>query len=152
MRKHCRRRHYALVNPISLAIAGASMTAEADLDKLRMRELSAIACFAKGAATPSDFRDVCDMLNLCETMAEQGIGPEARAAVDAAQTALLAAKERHDTHGRLAIDGPGLMALRELYSWHDAQRTAIDRSTYERAIQRATNKIRSASPSVRVLT
>ena len=46
MRKQCRRRHYALTNPIALAIAGACVTDDGRLDKLQLRELSAIDAFA----------------------------------------------------------------------------------------------------------
>lgn len=152
MKKLCIRKHYPLVNVVSLAISGATITRESDLDQLRMRELSAIECFAKGVAGPHDFRDIADMLNLSETMAEQGIEPEAKEAVQTAQSALLAAKARFDAGGSLTLTAAGLTALRALYGWHDAQRTAIDRRTYEAAIAKTRNRIRSAHPSVRVLT
>jgi hypothetical protein len=150
-RKRCIRRHYALMNPIGLAIAGATISSEQDLDLLRMRELSAVDTFSKGAATPQDFRDVCDMLNLAETMGQSGIGPEALPVCAAVQAELLAAKARYESTGRMGLTGPGLRALRQLYDLHDQQRTAVDRSTYERAIAKTRNKIRSAHPGVKVL-
>ena len=76
-RKKCRRKVWALIDPIAHAIAGAAITDTASLDKLRMLELSAIEAFAKGRATPDDWRALADMLNVCETMARDGIGPEA---------------------------------------------------------------------------
>ena len=36
-RKQCRRRHYALMNPISMSIAGAAITTERDLVKTSNR-------------------------------------------------------------------------------------------------------------------
>lgn len=150
-RKICRRRHYALINPIGLAIAGATITTEGDLDKLRLRELSAIESFAKGVATPSEFRDLCDLLNLAETLGGLGIGPEALPVCAAVQAELLAAKERYESIGRMALTGPGLRAVRDLYDMHDQQRTAIDRSQYERAITKTRNRIHSAHPGVKVL-
>lgn len=151
-RKACKRRHYPLVNVISLAITGCSISSEDDLDKLRLRELSAIESFAKGTATPNEFRDLADMLNLAETMANMGIGPEALEACAAAQSALLAAKVRHDKLGRLGMTGEGLQSLRDLYAYHDAQRMAVDRSQYERAISKTRDRIRSAHPSIKELT
>lgn len=151
MRKATKRRHYALTNPIQLAIDGACKTSEQDLDKLRLLELSAIEAFAQGKATVYDFRSVADLLNLAETMAKTGIGSEALEACQAAQAALLRAKEGYaDDVMRLA--GADLDALRELFAWHDAQRTAISRSGYERAIQKTMDRIRSAHPDVKVLT
>ncbi len=150
-RKICRRRHYALMNPIGLAIAGATITPESDLDKLRLRELSAIESFAKGSATPNEFRDLCDMLNLAETMGLSGIGPEVLTVCEQVQAELLAAKERYEATGRMGLTGAGLRALRDLYAFHDLQRTAVDRSQYERAIKKTRDRIRSAHPSVKEL-
>ena len=59
-RKVCRRRHYALVNPIQCAIEGAAIAQPELLDRLRLVELSAIESFAKGQATPADWRAVAD--------------------------------------------------------------------------------------------
>jgi hypothetical protein len=151
-RKRCIRKVWPKVNTIALAISGASITTEADLDKLRLRELSAIESFSKGCATPFDFRDLCDMLNLAQTLGETGVGPEVLPVCEAVEAELLAAKERHDQTGRLGITGEGLRALRDLYAYHDLQRTSIDRSQYERAISRTRNKIRGAHPSLKVLT
>ena len=149
MRKRCIRRHYALVDPVALAIAGAFKVSESDLDRLRMRELSSIDSFATDAATTDDFRTVCDLLNLAETMALAGVGVEVLDACEAAQEALISAKLQYEVNGRFGLTGVDLMALRELYAWHDAQRSTVDRSTYERAIQRTVNRIRSSHPGVR---
>ena len=152
MRKQCIRKHWAKVDPIALAIAGATITTEADLDKLRLRELAAIEAFAKGVATPHDFRDLCDMLNIAETMGQIGIGPEVLPVCEAVQESLLRAKDQYELDGRMTLTAAGLKALRDLYEFHDLQRTAVDRSTYERAIQKTRNRIRSAHPGVKVLT
>lgn len=150
-RKRCIRKHYAKVDPIALAIAGATIASAEDLDKLRMRELSAIESFSKGVATPNDFRDLCDMLNLAQTMGEMGIGPEVLPECVDLQTWLILAKEFHEKKGRLAFGANGLRAVRCVYELHDLQRTSVDRSTYERAIQKTRNRIRSAHPDVKEL-
>ena len=151
MRKRCIRRHWARTDPIALAIAGATITAEVDLDKLRLRELSAIQNFATGQATPTDFRDLCDMLNLAETMASMGIGPEALTSCSDLESFLLASKAAHDETGTLPMPQAGIAAMRDVYAYHDLQRTSVDRSTYERAIEKTRNRIRSAHPSVKEL-
>lgn len=150
-RKHTRRRHYALVNPIEHAIAGAAITPAAQLDRLRLLELAAIDAFAHGKATRDDWRSIADMSNVAETMAGMGIGPEALGAVRAVETALEDAHRRYTATGRVGTTGPGLQAMRDLQEYHDLQRTSVDRSTYERAIQATANRIRSAHPSHKVL-
>lgn len=150
-RKRCIRKVWAKVNPIELAISGATITAEADLDKLRLRELSAIESFSKGCATPFDFRDLCDMVNLCETMGGMGIGPEVLPWCRALEGTLLDQKSYYDDHGKFRVTEIGLGNMRTVYEYHDLQRTSVDRSTYERAISRTRNKIRGAHPDVRVL-
>lgn len=151
MKKRCIRKHWARVDPIALAIAGATIASTQDLDKLRMRELSAIEAFAKGSATPHDFRDLCDMLNLSQTMGEMGIGPEVLPVCHLVELALLMLKDEHEARGCMSVWPSEIRAMRDLYEFHDLQRTSVDRSTYERCIQKTRNKIRGASPEVKVL-
>ncbi len=150
MRKHTRRKVYALTNPIIIAMEGAAITNTALLDKLRMRELSAIESFRTGTATKHDWMALADMSNLCETMASDGIGPEAMEPCMRAQEALGAAHQRHSETGRLGVTGPQLQALRDCYAFHDAQRLSVSRSEYERAIKRTADRIRSSHPKVKV--
>lgn len=150
-RKVCIRKHYAKVDPIALAIAGATIASAEDLDKLRLRELSAIESFRAGTGTPSDFRDIADMLNLAQTMGEMGIGPEVLPVCEAVQEFLMGAKDQHDTTGMMTVSTGDLKDLRDLFAFHDLQRTSVDRSAYERAIQKTRNRIRSAHPDVKEL-
>lgn len=149
-RKRTKRKVYALINPIAHAIAGAAITDTASLDKLRMRELSAIESFRTGTAEKEDWMALADMTNIAETMAEDGIGPEALEPCRKAQEALSEAHQRHNDTGRLGITGPQLEALRDAYAFHDLQRLSISRSRYEQAILKTANRIRSAHPSVKV--
>jgi len=150
MRKQCRRRHYALINPIALAIDGARITDDGRLDKLRLLELSAIDAFARGAATVDDWRTMADLTNLAQTMCEMGIGPEVLPAALQVENVLGESHQRHAATGRMGTTGPGLHAMRDLQEWHHLQRTSVARSVYETAIQRTHNRIRSAHPSVKV--
>lgn len=151
-RKRRIRKHWLPVDPIELAISGASLIPDKLLDPLRLRELSAIEAFAKGVALPHDFRDICDLLNVAETMGQAGIGPEVLPTCEAVQRELLAAKDRYEMCGRLTLSGVGLKALRDLYDYHDLQRTSVSRSTYERMIKKTGDRIRSASPGAKVVT
>lgn len=149
-RKKCRRKVWALIDPIAHAIAGAAITDTASLDKLRMLELSAIEAFAKGRATPDDWRALADMLNICETMARDGIGPEALEPCTQAQEALGHAHARHKAGKPLLFTGLELNAVRDSFGYHDLQRSSISRSQYEQAIAKTANRIRSAHPSLKV--
>lgn len=150
MRKKCRRKHYALSNPIALAIAGACITDDGRLDKLRLMELSAIDAFARGAATVDDWRTVADLTNVAQTMCDMGIGPEVLPAALQVESVLGESHMRYTATGRMGTTGLGLQSMRELQEWHHLQRTSVARSVYETAIERAHNKIRSAHPSVKV--
>lgn len=149
-RKKCRRKVWALIDPIAHAIAGAAITDTASLDKLRMLELSAIEAFAKGRATSDDWRAIADLLNLCETLALDGIGPEALEPCTQAQEALGQAHARHKAGRPLLFTGPELQAVRDSFAFHDLQRTSISRSQYEQAIEKTPNRIRSAHPDLKV--
>lgn len=149
-RKKCRRKHYPLVNPVDCAIAGAAITDTARLDKLRLLELSALEAFRTGQATPADWRQLADMVNIAETMALDGIGPEVLEPCRLASEALGEAHFRFTTKGKLGLAGQELQALRELHEFHDLQLSSISRGEYERAIKKTADRIRSAHPSVKV--
>lgn len=151
MRKQVRRRHYALVNPVLQAISGAAITPSADLDKLRTVELSALEQFKAGTPSVLDWRALSDMVNVCEIMAREGIGPEALEACARAEAALLAGHERHKAHGRIGRAAGEYEALLDAYEFHDLQRQSVARSVYERAIQKTANRIRSGHPGVKVV-
>lgn len=148
MRKRCRRKVYALVNPVEHAIEGAAITPEERLAKVRLRELAAIQAFASGMATQQDWHDLCAMLNLAEVMARAGVGPEALDACARLQAELIASAERFRRTGRMGATGPGLQAMRDVYEYHDLQRQSVSRSQYEKAIATATNKLRNKAPEV----
>ena len=149
MRKQCRRRIWSTsINPIAHAIAGAAVADNASLDKLRLCELSAIDAMTKGMGTPHDWRWIADVLNIAETMAKHGIGPEVLPYCEDAQKALLEAKERFDKTGKMGLSGTGIKAIKELWEYHDLQRTSVARSEYERMIQKTMNHVRSHGKDV----
>jgi hypothetical protein len=153
MRKRTRRKVYALVNPIEMAVTGACVSAEKPLNKLRLAELCAIDAMTKGVGTPEDFRWIADVLNISETMCNMGIGKdEVLPLCKQAQDALLEAKERFDKVGRLALTGEGIRAIKELHEMHDLQRTSVARSVYEAAIKKTADRIRSRAKDVVEIT
>jgi hypothetical protein len=151
VRKKCRRKHWNLLDPIAHAIAGAAITDQQSLNKLRMLELSAIEAMSKGQGTITDWQSLVDMLNICEMMALQGIGPEALNACNIAQKALSDAAKRYEAIKRMGLTGQGIQAIREVYSYHDLQRTSISRSQYEQIIDKTRNHLKSKSEIVMVL-
>lgn len=142
-RKKTRRKVYPLMNPIDLAIEGATITPNNQLDKLRALELSAIDAIARGLGTVSDLEAMRDMLNLAETMARGGIGHEVLAPCEKAQAELISMVDRFNRTGRIGATGPGLEAFREAFRFHDLQRTCIDRSEYERYIKKTADILRT---------
>ena len=148
-KKH--RKVYALVNPIEHAIAGAAITDTARLDSLRTRELSALEAFTHGKATRIEWMDLADMANVAETMARRGTGPEVLTVCEHANLALRRTHARFKSLGVMALDGPGLQVLRDLYEYHDLQRSSVSRAEYERCIKLTADRIRGAAPDVKVL-
>lgn len=148
-RKHTRRKHYKLVNPIEMAMLGVAPAGQEILDDIRTRNLSAIDAFAKGVATPADWRTIADCLNVAETMARGGIGPEVLEPCKQVQSALGEAHRRYRQLGRLGLTGPEIQALRELHEYHDLQIQSVTRAEFERWIEKTAARIRSAHPSLK---
>ena len=149
MKKRTKRKVYPLIADVMAYVKqGVSPTPETYLDKLRARELSAIESIAKGAGGIKEWRDLTDMLNVAETMGKSGIGPEVLPVCEQAQAELLAAEKRFKLTRRMGLTATGLSAIRELFAYHDAQRTAITRGEYERAIQTTVNRVRSHAGEV----
>lgn len=148
MKKHCNRKHYAKINTLDYVIAGVRPTAQSDLDALHARELSALEAMTHGQAGLQEWWDLHAALNLCETAATLGIGPEALQACKAAQGALVSAARRFESTGRMGLSGEGLVALRHMLQYHHLQRTAIDRKTYEDVIRTSLNRMRSGRVGV----
>ena len=144
MRKRTKRKVYGLItDTMKYVIDGISDTPEAKLNILRARELSAIEALAKGKGGINEWRQMTEMLNIAETMGKKGIGPEVLPICKQAQAELIAAAKRFELTRRMGLTATGLCAVRELFAYHDAQRTAISRGEYEQAINTTVNRVRS---------
>lgn len=148
MRKRVRRKHYALINPIAHAIAGASITDQESLDKLRLVELAALDAMTRGQGGVEEWRTLVDMMNVSEVMGMNGIGPEVLPHVEIAQAELHRAAKRYEETKKMGLSGVGIKALREIHEYHDLQRTSICRAEYERMIDKTRNRIRSGAAEV----
>ena len=152
MKKPFRSKWSRDANILARVVTGVLPTPEGLLERQRMVELQAIEAFAKGYATPDDFRVCADMLNVAETMAFNGIGrDEVTPVCETCQEQPIAAKDRHDQGKTLGLSAMGLKVLRDLAEYHDLQRTSVDWATYERMIVKTANRIRSAHPDVKEL-
>jgi hypothetical protein len=148
MKKKCKRKVYPLLNSLAHAIAGAAVADSKSLDKLRISELSAIDAMTKGMGTVEDWRWIADVCNIAETMGKAGIGPEVLPYCDEAQKALLEAADRYQKTGKMGLSGVGITKIKDLWAYHDLQRTSIARSEYERMIQKTINYIQSKGKHV----
>ena len=149
MKKRCKRKIWSTeINPIAHAIAGAGITDKYSLDKLRLGELAALEAMRMGKGTLEDWRMLVDMMNICETFGNNGIGAEALPDCEKAQQSLYNAAKRYETTKRMGLDGVGIQALREVHEWHDLQRTSVARSVYEQMIEKTRNRIKSRATEV----
>jgi len=97
----------------------------------------------KGSGTISDWRTLVDVLNLCEMMGKNGIGPEVLPVCQTAQDSLHKAALRYQETKKMGLDGVGIKAIRELIEYADLQQGSISRSEFERYIQKTKDYIKS---------
>lgn len=147
-RKRCVRKVWKLVNPVQFAIAGASITPREELDQLLRRELSALDDMLHGRASLAQWHDLANVVNLCETLAHQGVGPEALQTCQLAQDELIESAKRFHKTQRMGLTGAGIQHLRDLIEWHDLQRSSISRSEYEKAIRLTAARVKSGYATV----
>ena len=143
MRKKTKRKVWALLNPIDHAVIGAAITPRQTLDKLRFLEYAALDAITKGLGTIQDWRTLVDVLNLSEMMAKGGVGPEVLPVCAKAQEALHKAAMRYQEPMRMGLDGPGIVAIRELIEYADLQQASISRAEFEQYVQKTRNYIKS---------
>jgi len=149
MKKRCNRKIWSTsINPIAHAIAGASFVDDQALNKLRLGELTSLESIAKGTGTVDDWKTLVDMMNIAETMGKNGIGPEILPWCAQAQQGLKDAARRYEKTGKMGLSGPSIQALREVYQYHDIQRTSISRAKYEQMIEKTRRALINRQGSV----
>ena len=152
MRKKTKRKHWNLIDPITHSIVGAAITQRDKLDQLRLLEYSALDAITKGQGTVQDWRTLVDVLNLSETMAKNGVGPEVLPICQKAQNSLHKAALRYQETMRMGLDGEGIKACRDLIEYADLQQSSISRAEFERWIQKTKNYIKSNNKQVVEIT
>ena len=152
MRKKTKRKVWNLIDPLTHAIVGASITQRDKLDQLRLLEYSALDAMTKGSGTIQDWRTLVDVLNLSEMMARGGIGPEVLPVCQKAQDSLHKAALRYEDTKKMGLDGQGIVAIRELIEYADLQQSSISRSEFEKYIQKTKNYIKSHGDKVVEIT
>ena len=143
MRKKTKRKVWSLIDPLTHAIVGASITQRDKLDKLRLLEYSALESIIKGNGTISDWRSLVDVLNLAECMGRSGVGPEVLPICEKAQEGLHKAAMRYQETIKMGLDGQSIQAIRELIQYADLQQSSISRADFEKYIQKTKDYIRS---------
>lgn len=152
MKKQCKRKIYALINPIEHAMQGAGLIDKASSDKVKLLELSALESFAKGRATKDDWRQLCMMTNVAEQLARMGYDKdEIIEPCEKATAALKEAHRRFKEHGKLGLSGLELGDMRKICAWAHLQRGIVPRYHFEQAIDKVRRLIVGRSPLVEVL-
>lgn len=152
MRKKTKRKVWNLIDPLTHAIVGASITQRDKLNQLRLLEYSALDAMTKGSGTIQDWRTLVDVLNLSEMMARGGVGPEVLPVCQKAQDSLHKAALRYEDTKKMGLDGQGIVAIRELIEYADLQQSSISRSEFEKYIQKTKNYIKSHGDKVVEIT
>jgi hypothetical protein len=98
--------------------------------------------------TIQDWHTLTEVLNLSETMARNGVGPEVLPICEKAQKALHDAALRYQKTLRIGLTGEGIQAIRDLIQYADLQQSSISRSEFEKYIQKTKNYIKSHGDKV----
>jgi hypothetical protein len=144
MRKRTKRKIWALLDPISHGIIGASITPRQTLDKLRLTEYAALESITKGSGTIQDWRTLVDVLNLAEMFARNGVGKdEVLPVCEKAQNALHEAAMRYQKTLRIGLSGEGIQACRDLIAYADLQQGSVTRAEFEKYVKKTKDYIKS---------
>lgn len=148
-RKKCRRKVRPLVlDLIGYVKKGVAMVDGKLLADLRELDAYTLAVFKEDRANLDDYRRAVDAMNLAEYMGRRGVGPEALEACDRLHRELLDAARRFEKNGRMSLTSAGLVALQDVYEYHDLQRQCVDHATLERYIDGLKKHIRCAGRGV----
>lgn len=153
-RKKCIRKHWNVApgfNPVLHAIAGACVTNKKTLDALTMRILSALEAMTHGNGTLADFRELVDLVNVCETAGLSGLGPEVLPWCAQADDALKEAASRYETTRVFGLSGSGIQAIRELVEYHRLQILSVARSEYEALVKKTADRLRTGNHETMVV-
>ena len=81
-----------------------------------------------GQADVYVWQRLVDINNICQVMAQQGVGPEALPDSLMAEIELKHAAKRFEATSKMLLTGVGLKSMQEVLQWHHLQRTSVSRS------------------------
>lgn len=107
---------------------------QSEIDELDKKVTTAITRFSTGNAQPRDWDDLVDANNLCQQFDKMGIDSGHLSDLEAADTALRTAHERHNSGKNLAFDGIGLQAIKTMADVHLAMLQQSTRGAWHKAL------------------
>ena len=152
-RKKCKRKHYATVgfDAVGHAISGARVVDQKSLDMLTMRDLTSLEAVMNGKGGVQEWWDLTGSLNICETMARNGIGQEALPDCAIAEQELKSAAQRYDKSRIMGFTGVGIKAIRNMLEYHQLQRQSISRAAYSKYIKMTLDRYTSKAPELEIV-
>ena len=149
-RKQCKRKHYATTgfDAVEHAISGARVVDQKSLDLLTMRDLTSLEAIVHGKGGVQEWWDLTGSLNICETMARNGIGQEALPDCATAQQELKNSAQRYETSKVMGFTGIGIKAIRNMLEYHQLQRQSISRADYAKYIKITLDRYKSRAPEL----
>lgn len=122
------------------AIIEAARLAQWELLDLQLREHLALDALAHGAGQLGDVQTLQVSAAVAHELAAMGYGREESAIVGAVGQALCAAIRSEAGAAVLFLDPARMLALRQFVAYHDAQREAVTRHDYVRALARVRHR------------
>jgi hypothetical protein len=142
-RRRKRSRYAQVATPMDVALYQAMVTPKANLDQLRLIELSSLDSITHGCAKWHDVQRLADACNLGQTLCEFNVGKaEAGPALIAAEMAIIQCAARLERTGKIGLTGEELQAVREMLEYVALQRASISRRELLRAIELTAQRIK----------
>jgi hypothetical protein len=135
-----------ILNPIAVAIEGATKLAACDRLELQGIVNNALALFRAGHDCAAQWLNMADALNIAESLAGLGIcsDPASHERIAVAQRVLATVQQRHTERGTWALRGPELQALDDGLWLHATQLEHCSLREYERAKDKTAQRIQQA--------
>jgi hypothetical protein len=135
-----------VANPIALAMQSAAKLKPAEVARQIGIVRHSLERLMRAELPDASWCDMADAANIAETLAGMGIGsgPEADAAITAAQRVLSDVYARHVERGTWAMRSEEIEALRLLIALHEVQLEACSFGEFDRAFRKTAERVRQA--------
>lgn len=140
MRKHCHRRPRELVNPLTRM----QVAPKAKRDRVMLNFHTALEAIAAGQHPgEEEWRSLSDAINTLETMVLMGklLDHEVMPLVDQAIAGMVGAAKRYRAGQGMRLDGPGLLALRQVIDVYDQCLQGFTEAEMAKAQQETQNRL-----------